>query len=127
MNNKEEEEDQTIIIDEQTTDKMDKNCVVKGKFIMLTQSHKQIKAKSNNNNWIKQLKIGDKIDAKDSNKYDESININGDRLSEHGVYTNNRASAINELSVKYKLKGESINHVLYDNTSNTFLYYIKYI
>ena len=59
---------QSIIIDKQTTDKMNKKCINIINNKLVTNKVDQKEAKSNNERR-QRLKVGDKIDAKDRNKY----------------------------------------------------------
>ena len=136
-----------IKIDKQTTDKTGNNCNIYGKLQTLDLSHNEDSELGEI--WRHDLKIGDKLEVRDlrkwyeskiigineneikvhfigyDTKYDEKINIKSDRLSPLGTHTNNE-SFINEIRLKYKIKGESEDsYILFDTESNTFCHIIS--
>ena len=126
-----------IITDRQIMSEEDKRCNIEGRLIT------KITQKKDNDKWRKFLKSGDKILAEacmaevvdrintksvkihyvgSSSKFDEVININSQRLSQLCSNT----SFINELTLKYKTKGESHqSYALFDNKSNTFVHVLS--
>ena len=129
---------------EQTMDESEKICHIVGKI--RTRRGDEEKSTDSDNQWVKMLKVGDKIEVRHEQNWlqskimeinegqikvgyvdlSEYIDISSDRLSPYGTHT--VVSKINELILKYKTKNQTKgSHVLFDRKSNTFCHIISNI
>ena len=135
-----------VIIDEQSSDKLNKNYKFKGRIKSKCDTAQSLA------DWRENLKIGDKIEVEDpyrkwyeaeiiesddtyfkihyidwDSKWDEKIFKTSKRICKLGTHLMT-ISTINEIKIKYKIKGESQNsYILFDNNSNTFCHVISNI
>eukprot|EP01084_Bolivina_argentea_P259500 437852_1 len=141
-----------VIIEEQKMDKLNRKCVITGKITSKSVTESDIDTEDVE--WRNTIKVNDKIDVNDrgkwymseviertdgnmceklkihyvgfSNKYDEEIEINSDRLAKYKFNSKTTNTKTNELKLKYKVKGEANHsHILFDNKSNTFCHIIS--